>query len=192
MMIQAVLGNPHHPEYGVATIPFPIPRDQHAHCMELLEALEIGDAVKADCKVEKIDSFYTVLKRVEMLTVNPLSGIRFLLESSADQVNWQEVSAAETGADGAVCWENLTADGSTYYRVTEVQTAEGMTLLTEPLFVGTLDAGSHDITITACNNAGFALPFTGGTGFTIYILFAALMLCMGVYFCKKSTTKKEN
>ena len=38
--------------------------------MELLEALEIGDAVKADCKVEKIDSFYTVLKRTEMLTVN--------------------------------------------------------------------------------------------------------------------------
>ena len=70
MMIQAVLGNPNHPEYGVATIPFPIPHDQYAHCMELLEALEIGDAVKADCKVEKINSFYTVLKRVEMLTVN--------------------------------------------------------------------------------------------------------------------------
>ena len=33
MMIQAVLGNPHHPEYGVATIPFPIPRDQYAHCI---------------------------------------------------------------------------------------------------------------------------------------------------------------
>ena len=70
MMIQAVLGNSSHPEYGVATIPFPIPHDQYAHCMELLEALEIGDAVKADCKVEKIDSFYTVLKRTEMLTVN--------------------------------------------------------------------------------------------------------------------------
>ena len=70
MMIQAVLGNPNHPEYGVATIPFPIPRDQYAHCMELLAAMEIGDAVKADCKVEKIDSFYTVLKRAEMLTVN--------------------------------------------------------------------------------------------------------------------------
>ena len=69
-MIQAVLSNPSHPEYGVATIPFPIPRDQYARCMELLEALEIGDAVKADCKVEKVDSFYTVLKRVEMLTVN--------------------------------------------------------------------------------------------------------------------------
>ncbi|OLA49573.1 MAG: hypothetical protein BHW42_05585 [Oscillibacter sp. CAG:241_62_21] len=69
-MIQAVLGNPNHPEYGVATIPFPIPHDQYAHCMELLGALEIGDAVKADCKVTKIDSFYTVLKRTEMLTVN--------------------------------------------------------------------------------------------------------------------------
>ena len=70
MMIQAVLSNPSYPQYGVATIPFPIPHDQYAHCMELLAALEIGDAVKADCKVEKVDSFYTVLKRAEMLTVN--------------------------------------------------------------------------------------------------------------------------
>ena len=70
MMIQAVLGNPHHPEYGVATIPFPIPRDQYTHCMKLLEALEIGDAVKADCQVQEINSFYSVLKRTEMLTVN--------------------------------------------------------------------------------------------------------------------------
>ena len=50
MMIRAVLGNPNHPEYGVATIPFPIPRDQYAHCVELLEALEIGDAVKATAR----------------------------------------------------------------------------------------------------------------------------------------------
>ena len=69
-MIQAVLSNPSHPEYGVATIPFSIPHDQYAHCMELLEALEIGDAVKADCKEEEVDSFFSVLKRTEMLTVN--------------------------------------------------------------------------------------------------------------------------
>ena len=69
-MMSAVLSNPNHPKYGVATIPFPIPHDQYTYCMDLLEALEIGDAVKADCKVEKIDSFYTVLKRAEMLTVN--------------------------------------------------------------------------------------------------------------------------
>ena len=69
-MMNAVLSNPSHPEYGVVTIPFPIPHDQYAYCMELLEALEIGDAVKADCKVEKINSFYDVLRRTEMLTVN--------------------------------------------------------------------------------------------------------------------------
>ena len=70
MMFQAVLSNRTHPEYGVAIIPFPIPHHQYAHCVELLEALEIGDAVKADCKVEEIDSFFSVLKRTEMLTVN--------------------------------------------------------------------------------------------------------------------------
>ena len=69
-MMNAVLSNPSHPEYGVATIPFPIPHDQYAYCMELLESLEIGDAVKADCKVEKINSCYDVLRRTEMLTVN--------------------------------------------------------------------------------------------------------------------------
>ena len=56
MMFLAVLSNRDHPEYGVATIPFPIPRNQYAHCMELLEALEIGDALKADCMIEGIDS----------------------------------------------------------------------------------------------------------------------------------------
>ena len=45
MMMQAVLSNPSHPEYGVATIPFPIPRNQYTHCMELLEALEIDRAL---------------------------------------------------------------------------------------------------------------------------------------------------
>ena len=70
MIIQAVLGNPNHPEYGVVTIPLPIPHDQYAHCMELLEALEIGDAVKADCQVQEINSFYSVLMCAKMLTVN--------------------------------------------------------------------------------------------------------------------------
>ena len=69
-MMSAVLSNPGHPKYGVATIPFPIPRDQYTYCMDLLEALEIGDAVKADCKVVEFDSAYNVLKRMEQCTVN--------------------------------------------------------------------------------------------------------------------------
>ena len=69
-MMSAVLSNPSHPEYGVATIPFPIPHDQYTYCMDLLEALEIGDAVKTDCKVVEFDSAYNVLKRMEQCTVN--------------------------------------------------------------------------------------------------------------------------
>lgn len=37
MMFQAVLSNRDHPEYGVATIPFPIPHDQYAHCIRSRE-----------------------------------------------------------------------------------------------------------------------------------------------------------
>ena len=43
-MMEAVLSNADHPEYGVATIPLPIPRNQYDHCVALLEALEIGES----------------------------------------------------------------------------------------------------------------------------------------------------
>ena len=69
-MIRAVLGNPNHPEYGVATIPFPSPRLLYAPRVELLEALRSA-MVKADCKVERIDSFYTVLKRTRKCLQSP-------------------------------------------------------------------------------------------------------------------------
>ena len=100
MMIRAVLGNPNHPEYGVATIPFPIPHDPYTHCMELLEALEIGDAVKTDCKVEKIDSFYTVLKRAEMLTVNveELTAILKRIKANLDEeIEQKRLDSFDTG-----------------------------------------------------------------------------------------------
>lgn len=70
MSLQAVLGNPEKSGLGTVTIQLPIPRGQYTECIEKLEALGIGDAVKADCEVEEIDSFYTVLKRTEMLAAN--------------------------------------------------------------------------------------------------------------------------
>lgn len=54
MIFQAVLSNQDHPDYGVATIPFPIPSGQYAHCIELLEALEIGSALQTDCLLDEI------------------------------------------------------------------------------------------------------------------------------------------
>ena len=122
-------------------------------------------------------------------TGNPLAGAELLLETSADGKTWTEVGKITTDKTGVAKWENLKI--GVQYRVTETKSPAGYTLLTEPLFTGTLDSSNRDVTITACNNAGFVLPFTGGTGFTTYFLFAALMLCMGVYFCKKSNIKKE-
>ena len=69
-MMQAVLSNASHPKYGVATIPFPIPREQFDHCIELVEAMEIGNASARDCHVDEIRSAWPVLTRLEGRTVN--------------------------------------------------------------------------------------------------------------------------
>ena len=122
------------------------------------------------------------------VTGSPLAGAELLLETSADGQTWAEVSKITTDKTGVAKWDNLKI--GVQYRITEVKAPAGYTLMTEPLFTGTLDNTNPDVTITACNSAGFVLPFTGGVGFTPYILFAALMLCMGVYFCKKSEFTK--
>ena len=119
----------------------------------------------------------------------PLSGAELLLETSTDGKSWTEVGRATTDKTGIAKWSDLKI--GVQYRITEVKAPAGYTLLIEPLFTGTLDSSSRDIAITACNNAGFTLPFTGGNGFIAPIMFAAFMLCMGVYFCKKSDFMKE-
>ena len=122
-------------------------------------------------------------------TSAPLAGAELLLGTSADGKTWTEVSRVTTDKTGIAKWNGLKI--GVQYRITEVKAPAGYTLLTEPLFMGTLDSSNRDITITACNNAGFALPFTGGNGFIAPIMFAALALMAGVYFCKKSNIKKE-
>ena len=128
------------------------------------------------------------IRKVDV-TGSPLVGAELLLETSTDGQTWMEVGKITTDSTGVAKWENLKIGAQ--YRVTETKAPAGYTLLTEPLFSGTLDSSNRDVTITACNNAGFALPFTGGMGFAPYILLAALMLCMGVCFCKKSNFMKE-
>ena len=120
---------------------------------------------------------------------SPLAGAELLLETSTDGQTWTEVGRVTTDNTGIAKWSDLKVGAQ--YRITETKAPAGYTFLTELLFTGTLDSNNRDITITACNNAGFVLPFTGGTGFTTYFLFAALALMAGVYFCKKSDFMKE-
>ncbi len=119
----------------------------------------------------------------------PLAGAELLLGTSTDGKTWTEVSRVTTDKTGIAKWSGLKI--GVQYRITEVKAPARYTLLTEPLFTGTLDSSNRDITITACNNAGFVLPFTGGNGFIASIMLVALALMAGVYFCKKSNIKKE-
>ena len=49
-MMQVILSNSKHPEYGQATIPFPLAQDQYDDCVELLEKPRIGNVKPASFK----------------------------------------------------------------------------------------------------------------------------------------------
>ena len=123
------------------------------------------------------------------VTGSPLAGAELLLETSTDGQTWTAVGKITTDKTGIAKWDDLKIGAQ--YRVTEVKAPAGYTLMAEPLFTGVLDNTNPDVTITACNSAGFVLPFTGGNGFIAPIMFAALMFCMGVYFTKNLTSRRQ-
>lgn len=100
-MMEAVLSNADHPEYGVATIPLPIPRNQYDHCVALLEALEIGDASEADCRVDSLDSAWPVLNRLVSTKVN-LDELDYAESKKADGAPPQNGGQGMTEADDHV------------------------------------------------------------------------------------------
>ena len=70
MQFQAVLSNQHHPESGVVTVPFPIPRAEYDNTIALLGPLEIGDAVRRDCRIDEVSGGFPVLKQLKRTNVN--------------------------------------------------------------------------------------------------------------------------
>ena len=70
MIIHTVIGNRAHPEYGVASIPFPISTEEYPRIIEMLEALEVGDVLKPDCHIAELESPLPVLKCLEDTDVN--------------------------------------------------------------------------------------------------------------------------
>ncbi len=69
-VMRAVLSNPDSPEYGVATIPFPIPKEDYDYNLSFLKTLGVGDARERDCKLVEIEGWPTVLKRMERQCIN--------------------------------------------------------------------------------------------------------------------------
>lgn len=70
MVIKAALYNAGHPEYGVVTLPFPIPEEEYDSTIQMLKGLDIGDVIRKDCTVEELRSGCPILKRLEGTQVN--------------------------------------------------------------------------------------------------------------------------
>ena len=85
--MQAVLSSARHPEYGEAIILFPIPGNEYDHCLELLEALGIGDPVERDCFIREMRQGPPVLKRLTgcNVTLDELDYLAKRLDSFDDQ-----------------------------------------------------------------------------------------------------------
>lgn len=69
-MFQVVLSNKDHMEYGVVTVPFPIPEDQYADITRMLEVLHVGSELSRDCMVESVESDWPVLRLLTGQEIN--------------------------------------------------------------------------------------------------------------------------
>lgn len=73
------ISNAVHPEYGVASIPFPIPESQYEHIVYQLGEIEVGDPRKKDCFINEVRGTWPVLKRLEDSIAN-LEELDFLFK----------------------------------------------------------------------------------------------------------------
>lgn len=79
-MMRAILINSEHTDYGVASIPLPIPDEEYADCIELLRGLEIGGVTSRDCYVDQIMDAPPVLDMLEGVLIN-IDELDFLARS---------------------------------------------------------------------------------------------------------------
>lgn len=91
MQFQAVLCNRQHPEYGVATIPFPVPGEEYDNVIRLLEPLGLGDEVKQDCHMLNLNELKYFECNTPVLFSNWIEKTRVL----ADKIDKSFYSKAE-------------------------------------------------------------------------------------------------
>lgn len=99
-----------------------------------------------------------------------------------------------TGADGKATYTGLCIDtqlGSVLYRLTEVSTQPGYTLLSKPAFEGSLPYEEQiEVTITAVNHPEFQLPATGGHGM-VATTAVTVLACLAAAVAFLSLRRKE-
>lgn len=136
-----------------------------------------------------------------------LAGARFVLEWSEDGNTWTPVYPAQELSKGGCSSENLAADGSLVtdetgyatftglyplgsYRITEVATPNGYSLLTEPILVkNPTHEQNYEVTYKVVDGYVFNLPKTGAADMPLLSLGIAISLLAGtmalIYFKKK-------
>lgn len=149
--------------YAIDDTPFPFAVTENGQLIEV--SLKNVKSASASITVIKSDN-----------TDNPISGVTYLLEYGKDG-EWLPVSGEAhpdgtltTDESGTVCFTELSTDME--YRLTEIRTADGLSLLAEPVFTGTLpisidDSAITDPVFTIRDGVAGSLPFTGGHGFVL-------------------------
>jgi LPXTG-motif cell wall-anchored protein len=127
-------------------------------------------------------------KSIDGTTTPLLGGVEFKLEKLNDDNTAETIDTCMTsseGADKGTCSFTPLTPGN--YRLTETKTAEGYTLLAEPIeFTLTADGqykhgetvdkitpdddGVYNIALTVYNRKGFALPHTGADAPSLWLL----------------------
>lgn len=139
----------------------------------------------------------TIAKKSSETT--PLAGAVFLLEQRQKDGTWKEVNRLTTPEDGTIVFEHLLEAG---YRITEVQSPEGYSLLANPielylpykvdtnnpdLTVGvsenpdkTVDGYNYyyNVTYTVINNELFTMPESGGAGMPFWMTCCGAVLLL--------------
>lgn len=69
-MIQTIISNAKFPEYGQATISFPIKENDYPNVVELLRSMGLGNPLERDCRVDEVCGDWPILKRLEKVAIN--------------------------------------------------------------------------------------------------------------------------
>lgn len=140
-------------------------------------------------------------------TGESMQGVKFLMEYSLDGHTWNPVTRRDddnniipgsctsdslgedgtllTGENGIACFEGLrvyTADGKAIrYRVTELQTLNGSSLMPDNIWEGTLDGDeTFEVALGVVNSPNLELPKTGSQTARVLPMLAALFTLAGV------------
>lgn len=112
-----------------------------------------------------------------------MAGVQFRLETFGND-SWGVWEDVVTDADGAASFTDLPLYDSDKkpirYRLTELQTRNGFSLMPDPVWEGTLEGKDNfEIVLGIVNSPAMELPRTGGAGIMVFTVLAALFTVSG-------------